>query len=57
MQMCGDCGKIYDESEYSKCPHCHGFGYADEGDEVIVYDKKEGRAKIVPKKDAYLYNY
>lgn len=23
MQMCPDCEKIYDESEYSHCPYCH----------------------------------
>ncbi len=23
MQMCPDCGKVYDESEYSKCPRCY----------------------------------
>lgn len=56
MQMCGDCGKIYDESEYSRCPYCHGFGYDDECDTVIVYDRKEGRAKSVSKKDAHLYD-
>lgn len=22
MQMCSECGMIYDESEYSKCPNC-----------------------------------
>ena len=24
MQMCPDCGKIYDESEYAHCPFCSG---------------------------------
>ena len=24
MQMCSECNKIYDESEYSKCPYCSG---------------------------------
>ncbi|MBR6253011.1 MAG: hypothetical protein IKR04_04140 [Clostridia bacterium] len=24
MQMCPECNKIYDESEYSKCPYCSG---------------------------------
>jgi len=23
MQMCGECERVYDESEYSKCPYCH----------------------------------
>ena len=22
MQMCPDCGMIYDESEYAHCPYC-----------------------------------
>lgn len=44
MQMCGNCGKVYDESEYSKCPFCHRNKR--EYSHVIVYDKKEGRAKI-----------
>ena len=24
MQMCPFCDKVYDESEYSKCPYCSG---------------------------------
>ena len=24
MQMCPSCDKIYDESEYSRCPYCSG---------------------------------
>ena len=24
MQMCPDCGRVYDESEYSRCPECSG---------------------------------
>ncbi len=23
MQMCPDCDKVYDESEYSHCPYCY----------------------------------
>lgn len=23
MQMCPNCGNVYDESEYAKCPNCH----------------------------------
>ena len=23
MQMCPLCDRVYDESEYSKCPYCH----------------------------------
>lgn len=58
MQMCGDCGKVYDESEYSKCPYCHGFGYeSDEEPMVIVYDRDKKEAITVPKSEAYKYNY
>lgn len=24
MQMCPNCDKVYDESEYSSCPYCSG---------------------------------
>ena len=24
MQMCPSCDKVYDESEYSRCPYCSG---------------------------------
>ena len=24
MQMCPDCDRVYDESEYSRCPYCSG---------------------------------
>lgn len=23
MQMCGECMRVYDESEYAKCPYCY----------------------------------
>ena len=23
MQMCPNCDRVYDESEYSRCPYCH----------------------------------
>lgn len=26
MQMCPYCGKVYDESEYARCPYCRGKG-------------------------------
>ena len=25
MQMCPDCGKVYDESDYGYCPYCSGI--------------------------------
>lgn len=54
MQQCGDCLKIYDESESAGCPYC-----SDDGDEythVIVFDKDQGVAKSVPKGEAHLYH-
>lgn len=24
MQMCPECDRVYDESEYAKCPYCSG---------------------------------
>lgn len=41
MQMCPDCGKIYDESE-GLCPFCHDFD--DRETNYIVYDSKLGEA-------------
>lgn len=54
MQMCGECMKVYDESEYAKCPFC----YKDKNKEthVIVFDKKAGIVKIVPREESHLYN-
>lgn len=34
MQMCPDCEKVYDESEYAHCPYCSGELYDDDDDEV-----------------------
>ena len=40
MQMCPNCNKVYDESEYSKCPYCHDNNY---GEKInIVYDDNIG---------------
>jgi hypothetical protein len=45
--------KVYDESEYAKCPFCS----VDKNKyiHVIVFDKEAGIAKSVPKEDAHLY--
>jgi RNA polymerase subunit RPABC4/transcription elongation factor Spt4 len=51
--MCENCNKIYDESEYAKCPFCSID--EDEYTHVIIFDKNAGIAKSVPKEDAYLY--
>lgn len=59
MQMCPWCDKVYDESEYSRCPYCHDDDDYDGGREhtVIVYDQDEGRAKYVSESEAEKYNY
>ena len=38
MQMCPECGRVYDESDYSKCPFCHR--YDPRPIYHIVYDKE-----------------
>ena len=53
MQQCGDCLKVYDESENAHCPFCSGGG--DDYTHVIIWDKDAGEAKTVPKEDAHLY--
>ena len=53
MQQCDNCMKIYDESEYTRCPFCSKD--KDEYTHVIVFDKKAGIAKSVSKEDAHLY--
>ena len=41
MQMCPECGKIYDESE-GPCPFC--YDYDDRETYHIVYDSQLGKA-------------
>lgn len=57
MQMCPNCDRVYDESEYSRCPHCHPDYNGGRERTVIVYDRDEGRAKYVPESEAEKYNY
>lgn len=52
MQQCGECDKVYDESEDSRCPYCSGGG---EEIWLIVIDKETGEAKHVPKSEGHLY--
>ena len=42
MQQCPNCGKIYDESEDSKCPYCND--YDTRPVYHIVYDRDLGLA-------------
>lgn len=42
MQMCPECDRYYDESEYSRCPYCHS--YDDRPTYTIVYDRKKKKA-------------
>ncbi|MDD6039574.1 MAG: hypothetical protein PUD63_00065 [Clostridia bacterium] len=37
MQMCPNCDRVYDESEYSRCPYCSG---EIELEEEVRYFKK-----------------
>ncbi len=40
MQMCSECNKIYDESEYSRCPRCYK-NYNEEKYYIVYDDEKE----------------
>ena len=55
MQQCPDCGRVYDESDYAGCPYCDGYDDGIDHDNVIVYDREAGEAKVVPKSEAHLY--
>lgn len=37
MQMCPNCDKVYDESEYTHCPYCSGELSEDEGERYFKY--------------------
>lgn len=39
MQVCPDCGMIYDESEYACCPYCEGILEEDDSDYDLVIDE------------------
>ena len=43
MQMCPDCGRVYDESEYAKCPRC----YDDYGYQEVVYIVTDDDGKVL----------
>ncbi len=38
MQQCGICLKVYDESEYSRCPYCDGLLYDEDDDGHGLHD-------------------
>lgn len=40
MQMCPFCDKVYDESEYARCPYCGGRG---KYTKRIVFVKKKSK--------------
>lgn len=46
MQMCPYCGKVYDESDYSRCPKCSG---------ELEFDMEETKIKICPDCDSSMY--
>lgn len=41
MQMCPWCNKVYDESEYSRCPYCYPDNHREQIH--IVYDDNIGK--------------
>lgn len=41
MQMCPNCDKVYDESEYFRCPYCSGE-LEDDNDEIQVCPECNG---------------
>ena len=48
MRMCDECMKLFDGSEYAKCPFCT----VKERDVQIIYtDKKTGEVKTKPGKE------
>ena len=53
MQMCPECGGVYDESDYALCPRCYDSNTSEP--EVIVFDRESGEAIVVPKSEAYKY--
>ncbi len=46
MQMCPYCDKVYDESEYSKCPYCSG---------ELEIEPKEEKFKTCPNCGSPMY--
>ncbi len=46
MQMCPDCEKVYDESEYAYCPYCSG-----------EIEEEEEEFRPCPECGGCLYNY
>ena len=47
MQMCPECGYVYDESEYTKCPKCYGYDYFP----TIAFCRNKNNNKLVIKKE------
>ena len=37
MQMCPNCDRVYDESEYSHCPYCHPYDEDDGRERTVSY--------------------
>lgn len=53
MQMCPECGRVYDESDYALCPNCYDSDTSEQ--DVIVFDHELGKAKVVSKSEAHKY--
>lgn len=46
MQMCPFCGKVYDESEYTRCPYCGGRGKYSNHTVLVKKKLKHKRNKL-----------
>lgn len=46
MQMCPNCDKVYDESEYSRCPYCTS---------ELAYGMSETKVKDCPECGSIMY--
>lgn len=58
MRRRPNCDRVYDESEYFRCPYCYpNAGNSGRERTVIVYDRDEGCAKCVLESEAEKYNY
>ena len=48
MQMCPNCDKVYDESEYARCPYCRPDYYDRRKRTTITYSIDDEHTKRVP---------
>lgn len=47
MQMCPVCERVYDESEYCKCPYCHPYlQWKSSNQGVIICCRKGAKVRV-----------